>query len=781
MEISKSINNKYHNKSENKFKIDMKYKGSKSTKNKYLNNIRYDDNLLTKFSNELIDNAINNSEEDIYNRNNKEKKLIMKRSKQINIENNMISDFILKNNIFNGKRNLEDNEDKNVFDQFLKREKMFKKKVDYNKEKIMKSINDEILSKMQTKPNINEKSRRIMSEKKKKVKNLKQNNSSNKNNMKQLIKTENYNSSRNNKNYNIKTFNNDDKNRNIKRKFTYEKRKTNKKLEINITDNETKDIRRNNSENNIKIKKKIKELPLHTSKINNYIKKSESLKFIYMDRIKEKSNYDSIIKYNMISPTIKMKKLEIQKINEELNNLRTKEIDFYSFCKFLFQLGFVNIQHDEKNVMKYNEIDSNDEIVDNLLIHAYFDVNFISKKFIFNEINIIKNAFKSIHEDFNIQNYKNIEEGEEFNIENILSDINYSITINEFKLFIFIMSNLFEGFDIKDTIANGKEKNIKKYHKYADDNKNVIINKENESINNKLYINDIIKKILSIKNIDKFTTDFINNYKTYFNYIIKTHEKYKFLSEVQKKENTKKPKDYNLRNQNEYIFKPKLNNEKATKYFKGNSFNEKENKKENNFYKNQSLNNYKLSQEKLFPFKPQIDSPNLKKIFHKHQSKTNISLKGKPKEFDNIIHNIKINPKAKKDIINKNTLKCNSKDKIDVNHKKTDNKYDITFNPNKNNYKESNKIVNENNSSTNKKIKNKSCNKSNTNKNQKTKIKSVIILQIKNSKKNNNLVIYPNDDYKKVIDDFCLENQMDSNQYMQILGAVRNEINKNYA
>jgi len=43
------------------------------------------------------------------------------------------------------------------------------------------------------------------------------------------------------------------------------------------------------------------------------------------------------------------------------------------------------------------------------------------------------------------------------------------------------------------------------------------------------------------------------------------------------------------------------------------------------------------------------------------------------------------------------------------------------------------------------------------------------------------LVIYPNDDYKKVIDDFCLENQMDSNQYMQILGAVRNEINKNYA
>ena len=705
----------------------------------------------------------------------------MKRNNQINIENKMISDFILKNNNFNGKRNLEENVHKNVFDQFLKREKMFTKKVDFNKEKIMKSINDEILSKMQTKPNINEKSRRIMSEKKKKGKNLKQNNSSNKINMKPLINSENYNSSRNNKNYNIKTFNNDDKNNNIKRKNTYEKRKTHKKLEINTIDNETKDIRRNNSENNIKIKKQIKELPLRTSKNNNYIKKSESLKFIYMDRRKEKSNYDTLIKYNMLSPSVKMKKLEIHKINEEINNLCQEEIDFYSFCKFLFQFGFVNIQHEEKYVMKYNEIDKNEDIVDNLLIHAYFDVNLISKEFIFNEINIIKNVFKSIHEDFTIKNYGNVEEGEELNLENILSDINYSISINQFKFFIFIMSNLFDGFDIKDTIANGKEKNMKDIHKYVDENKNDIINKENELINNKLYIIELLKKILSIKEIDKFSADFINNYKNYFNYLIKTHEKFKIMSEVQKKEDTKKTKDYNFRNQNEYMFKPKVNNEKATKYFKGKSFNGKENKKENNFYKNKSLKNYQLNQEKLFTFKPKIESPNLKKVFYKHQPIINISLKGKQKEFDNIIHNIKVNPKTNKDKLNKNTPKSNSKNKIDVKNKKMNNKYDITFNPNKNNLKENNKFFKEKNSNKNKKIKNKSFNKSNTNKNQKTKIKSVIVLQIKNAKKNNNLIIYPNDDYKNVINNFCLENQMDSDQYMQILGLVRDEINKNNA
>ena len=147
-------------------------------------------------------------------------------------------------------------------------------------------------------------------------------------------------------------------------------------------------------------------MELYTSKINKFIKKSKSSKLIYMDRIKTKSDYDTIIKYNAFSASVKMKKIEILKINEQINNLCDKEINFYSFCQLLFDFGFVNIKHQEKYILKYDEIDNNDEIIDNLLIRAYFDENLIAKEFIFNEIKIIKNAFKSINANFIVQKYE---------------------------------------------------------------------------------------------------------------------------------------------------------------------------------------------------------------------------------------------------------------------------------------------------------------------------------------------------------------------------------------
>ena len=71
-------------------------------------------------------------------------------------------------------------------------------------------------------------------------------------------------------------------------------------------------------------------IKLHTSKINKFIKKSKSSKLIYMDRIKTKSDYDTIIKYNILSASAKMKRIEILKINDQINNLYDKKIDFYS-------------------------------------------------------------------------------------------------------------------------------------------------------------------------------------------------------------------------------------------------------------------------------------------------------------------------------------------------------------------------------------------------------------------------------------------------------------------
>ena len=696
------------------------------------------------------------------------------KNKKLNMNKKMKSNFTFKNKYIKEKINLDKFEDNTNFNEFLMREKMFEYKLYSNKEKMMKSINDEIFSKMQTKPNIDEKSRKIMNDKNKRQKRIKQNNSTSRiNNKRPLMKLENCNSDKNFKtnNNNIKTIVNNGNRNNIKRKYTFEKLKAKKNLTINNIDKEANDIKRTNSENNIKIKRNQK-MELYTSKINKFIKKSKSSKLIYMDRIKTKSDYDTIIKYNAFSASVKMKKIEILKINEQINNLCDKEINFYSFCQLLFDFGFVNIKHQEKYILKYDEIDNNDEIIDNLLIRAYFDENLIAKEFIFNEINIIKNAFKSINENFIVQKYEtdNLENNK--NIEAILSDINFSISIHQFKLFVYIITNLFDGIDAENIIKiNDREKSIKDIQKHLEDKNNVNVKKSEEIKNEKLYIFELIRKIVLVKNLDKFTTDYINNYKIHFNYMINNYEKFKILSEVQNKEKTNKQKEV-FRNHTEYSFKPRVNKSKSINYFKDKLDNTKKNK-ENNFYKNQSLKNYELSKEKKLTFKPKIESPNLKKIFEK-SLKNNTSVRNKAKKFDNILHNLKVKVNTIKEI-NKENTKVNN---ITNNPKKDNNEFLVTFNPEKLIKEKSENIkikskpkIKINNKNQNEKI--------NSNRIKKNNIKSVIMLNIKNAKKNSLLVIDPNDDYKEVINKFCIENEFQSEQYMKILQAVRYKINQN--
>lgn len=696
------------------------------------------------------------------------------KNKKLNMNKKMKSNFTFKNKYIKEKINLDKFEDNTNFNEFLMREKMFEYKLYSNKEKMMKSINDEIFSKMQTKPNIDEKSRKIMNDKNKRQKRIKQNNSTSRiNNKRQLIRLENCNSDKNFKtnNNNIKTIVNNGNRNNIKRKYTFEKLKAKKNLTINNIDKEANDIKRTNSENNIKIKRNQK-MELYTSKINKFIKKSKSSKLIYMDRIKTKSDYDTIIKYNAFSASVKMKKIEILKINEQINNLCDKEINFYSFCQLLFDFGFVNIKHQEKYILKYDEIDNNDEIIDNLLIRAYFDENLIAKEFIFNEINIIKNAFKSINENFIVQKYEtdNLENNK--NIEAILSDINFSISIHQFKLFVYIITNLFDGIDAENIIKiNDREKSIKDIQKNLEDKNNVNVKKSEEIKNEKLYIFELIRKIVLVKNLDKFTTNYINNYKIHFNYMINNYEKFKILSEVQNKEKTNKQKEV-FRNHTEYSFKPRVNKSKSINYFKDKLDNTKKNK-ENNFYKNQSLKNYELSKEKKLTFKPKIESPNLKKIFEK-SLKNNTSVRNKAKKFDNILHNLKVKVNTIKEI-NKENTKVNN---ITNNPKKDNNEFLVTFNPEKLIKEKSENIKIKSKPKT--KINNKNQNeKINSNRTKKNNIKSVIMLNIKNAKKNSLLVIDPNDDYKEVINKFCIENEFQSEQYMKILQAVRYKINQN--
>ena len=190
---------------------------------------------------------------------------------------------------------------------------MFLFKLNSDKDRMQRNMNDEFLSKMKDKPTIDEKSRKIVEKKMKKERNKIRNFSNQNNNLNKLMISPKNNINKikndNNNNVNIQTnVNNIEKD--IKRNNNSDKKNWRKKnLEINNLDMDSKKIKRINSENNIKIRK------MKGEPINKYLTISKSSKFLYMNRIKEKPNFDKLMKFNLISPSTKMKKIEITKIN----------------------------------------------------------------------------------------------------------------------------------------------------------------------------------------------------------------------------------------------------------------------------------------------------------------------------------------------------------------------------------------------------------------------------------------------------------------------------------
>ena len=776
MKNEKSIKNRKTNKSERASQRRKIFINNNSNNNNNLINMRYNNNL-TKFSNEIIDDAINNSIDNLIhmsNPNHLNYKNLKMNNENLNDGDKMISDFIFKNNNFsNNEISNKNNEDKSSFGPFLKRVEMFQNKLKSNKDKMVRDINDELILQISNKAKMNEKSKRIIKEKEKKSKKY-INNSSPKTKKIQLIS----NTDENNSN---KIINNDNNNVNINvndeiNNINFEK-KSSRKTNLEINDSiESNKIKRVNSENNIKMKK-IKEKPkLTEDQINRHLKVSKSSKFIYVNRVKKKYDFDTLMKFNMISASVKMQKMEINKINEEIKSLCPKKIDFYLFCELLFHFSLVNIKHEKENIMEYNNLDKNDEIIDKLLIREYIDVDLITKEFIINEINEIKKAFKSIHENFKVQRYEPIKMGKQNNEDIDLSDINFSISIQNFKLFIFIMLNLFEGIDEEDF------RNLKRKDKSIEEENKSDINKDNEIQNDNIIIYDLIKKITLIKNIKKFSTKFINDFKSSFDYMIKTYQNFKNLRDYQKKEINNKRKGGYLKHEKipDFPFKPKINNAGTINYIIKNkdlNFDSKAKKE-----KKKKEYNEKIA--KLCTFQPEINDPvHLDKIFEKSPYKNNLSVKDKSKKVFDSCYNLKSainqngnisqeNKDDQKELLNK------SKDKGKIENKiKANNIYDFTFKNNFYEHKEDNEN-NKNKSKMNnrKKInKNKSHSKANTQRTKKSKVKSVLIIQIKNVE-NKPLIIYPDGDYKEVINNFCLENNLDGNQYKKILDAVRNKI-----
>lgn len=267
--------------------------------------------------------------------------------------------------------------------------------------------------------------------------------------------------------------------------------------------------------------------------------------------------------------------------------------------------------------------------------------------------------------------------------------------------------------------------------------------------------------------------------------MIKSYQNYKIIFDYQKKEINNKHREEYLKNEKipEFPFNPKINKEKDINYIKMN----KDLNFDNNESKAKKVNDYK---EKLdqFTFKPKINKTDLKKIFENPLFTNHLSVKKKPNKIfdtrytlkfgiDKNKNNIQDN-KEQKDLINKSKDKGKTENKNKIN-----NIYDFTFKNDLNNLN-SLKEDNENNKTNKNKIKinnQKKINKSQsqskpyTQRSKKSQVKSVIVLQIKNAE-NKSLIIDPTVDYKEVINNFCLENNLDGNQYKKILDAVRNRI-----
>ena len=722
--------------------INKVNKRNKSVKNKNINNKQ-----LTYFSNEIISKAVNNKESENKNKKNNEDDFIL--NFQNNLSNSKKSlDLEFPNTLFQSKiKNMNKPGDKNENlkrNQFLKREELFQKKLLYNRQKIMNIINDEILSNMKQNKIMNEKSKRLLEKRNKRNKNLysedKDTNLKNKRNL--IINSEENNSNSNNNNI----YNN-----NLKKYST-----------------------RNNSESNIKLKKANSESHLH--KYKSLIKKSKSSKLLFMDRRKETPNYDEIMKYNnRISPSLKLKKIEIKKINDELNNLLTEEIDFYFFCECLFKLGFVNIYHQKENIINYNDIEQNDEIIDNLLIRENFNIKLITKEYIFNEINIIKKAFKSIHEDFQFQKYEIINPENQTDINSILSNINYNISREDFKLFVFCLLNIFEGYNEEEI-------------------------KEEEKNNDKLVIYDLIQKIIYIKNLKKFTPKFINDYRNYFSYMIKTRKKFEMYFYIQKKEKIQNQKaEYYMK---DLSFSPKLYKPKKTSFLTKNDKIKNKNIKENNL-------------PKECTFKPKISDDSA--IEHIKAIKLKYQIKEKNDKNNNNINNIKENNKISDDKSKNISEEPTFTPKINKNYnKKMFTNRDVYYKSNRDKKKDEiiEKLKNEeirlekkygHSEEKNKKIKikkekekevfkNNNANKrisSNKKKdninydigftdrirnNNFIKYKPPFFLNIRFNEQSYKLIIEKIEDYEASIHEFCLINNFDTNKYIEIKNYVKNKL-----
>ena len=796
-------------------------------------NLDYDDLIFLQKSVPTTSELKKNKKitNDFIKRNNFSKNKKNEENENKNNDNNFENEYNEENNL--RKSNIKNN--KTIL-SFLEREKRFEIKKNANKEIKLKKKDTELLNDIQEKPIIDKQSSKIAL---KNNRNTKAYNRLYKNPNLLAFSLDNKKiKSKENKFINIKTNNNNNmQNINPAKSQDLTAKKKNSNQINNIKDMKSlssndfykKDSSKNEDDNSKNEDKMF--LTRNNSKIGNRKNKTT-------DKIKNKiikNDKDRLFNiYNSQTAIDKMKILQINKINSEIDNLLTRGnintndtnnigINFFLFCDLLFQLGFVGILHKKININELNE-----EYIKELEILPHLNnKSLITKDFILNELNLMKDAFYSI-----INNFKIVKNVINYNIDELLLNNNSMITIENFKLFIFILSDLFTGVENDKKINSPRVSinNIKT--KNTNSNISSYSSKTNKSVNiNSKKINSLISKLVYYKKLDIFTNKDISNYKNYFKYMIDINNENKIYISYLKKEIKKEKIEESLSGPFTFIPKVNNNNDFILNSIKPNMNFEERNEitsKKKNKHKKDIQNQLEKEYNQDHPFSPKLNGRESIKYLKKMKEKTK---KEKINKNKNNINVIKQNEENNKTIEINDLLTLSFKPNLNkplkqemftqsplANDKLLNEKIikmrKTNFSNKLNNYEKNNREILRSDVKKDKHLLNYFLNNMNEgrmilgfekqsnkdtfdifikqkkqideeqNKNNIADILNskkkypLFVMEIKIKNENNILEVFPNDNYEKVCLNFCKKNKLGEESYNQILELIKNKINE---
>ena len=609
--------------------------------NKDKNNIKSDNLLLEKNLKDIIDKNAVNKEEIKTNEENKKinDNLLLNNDKN---EDKISMEIKVKDIENNNPNNKTDNGTQTQNNQSNTSKNYFSKKVIYKKNKVNKTNkinnvlprNNDNIEKKSTNGNIikkmksNEKTqKKIMTEKREKSKNSYINRMKEKKSMK--INYENHSRLWNNSSRNdevSKSYIMNEKNNILsKSAVSYDKygnKTVIKKRDLNKLYG---DLSKNNA-NLIKVEKK-----LNRSYDNKFVNKrvnnngnnnsSKNIKHYtqgtrspnvthkrinFTNAIKDKDNNNKVnkssllISKNSTKKSIKennnkenkesnadgLKKVLMNKINKQISQIiqekekmyfnENNKLFFLGFCDILFELGFLHIK--ETEIKDITDIKNH---IKDLYTQPFTNRTFLSENFLFNEQKLLICAWKTILNNFILI--------KEFNS---LPEESEEITLDDCKLFIFIVTGLFIGFNnnyLKDNShfkserkplknksqrflnKDNSSKNFfndgklnKSYSKSSSNSKNKyhfrkksdhtnMADSNNESNNSNILNENILNNILDNRKKSDYNYKNILKIKNYFTYFAELRKLYNLYKRDLKNINKKKVMEKDL------TFRPKTN------------------------------------------------------------------------------------------------------------------------------------------------------------------------------------------------------------------------------